>query len=393
MIRSPKFRSRPKARMKNKIAIFFCFISFSSWSQIVVTSGGVLSITPTVSFYANGDFINNGQVLNNGSLYITGAWTNTGNYEAESGQVTFDGPSTQVINHNAQSFDKLVISGGGQKIFDADIQIGSELSLQNGILVSNKQSKIILSDSAKITGGSSVSFVQGPVYANGTGAKLFPVGINATYLPLSFTNVSGTSPVVSIEVIEPNPNKTVDASLRAVSPQWYWKVTTVSGTFSGSPVTLQLSNDSFSEPNNIVVAQASSLTDPFQSLGRGDFSGTQSNGTVTSKDPATLSILTTGEEILEGLTVYDGFSPNGDDKNQTWYIQNIEVLADTKFNHVTIYDRWGDSVYDVDNYNNTTAVFAGQTNNGTDLPSGVYFYKISFTSGRKTQTGYVSLKR
>jgi gliding motility-associated-like protein len=98
-------------------------------------------------------------------------------------------------------------------------------------------------------------------------------------------------------------------------------------------------------------------------------------------------------DIAGDIVVYGGLSPNGDEKNPVFFIQYIDVLEDTKDNHVTIFNRWGDIVFDVANYDNVNHVFRGQNNNGADLTAGTYFYKIEFASGKKTRTGYISLKR
>jgi len=91
-----------------------------------------------------------------------------------------------------------------------------------------------------------------------------------------------------------------------------------------------------------------------------------------------------------GLNVYNGFSPNKDDQvNPFFRIGNIENVSPK--NTVTIYNRWGDIVFDVNDYNNTTKRFEGVHNNGKDLPAGTYFYKIETST--KTFTGYLSLKR
>jgi gliding motility-associated-like protein len=50
-------------------------------------------------------------------------------------------------------------------------------------------------------------------------------------------------------------------------------------------------------------------------------------------------------------------------------------------NKVSIYNRWGDIVFEVQNYNNTDRSFTGLSNSGNELPSGNYFYKIEFASG------------
>ena len=98
-------------------------------------------------------------------------------------------------------------------------------------------------------------------------------------------------------------------------------------------------------------------------------------------------------DVEGNIFVYNGISPNGDGKNDAWIIQNIDALNDTKVNHVSIFDRWGDSVFEIDNYDNVNRVFIGLNKNGNEVAAGTYFYKIEFKSGRKIDTGYFSLKR
>lgn len=98
-------------------------------------------------------------------------------------------------------------------------------------------------------------------------------------------------------------------------------------------------------------------------------------------------------EVIGDIIVYNGISPNGDDQNDAWIIEYIDLFPDTQKNKVTIYNRWGDVVWDASDYNNASIVFVGQNNNGNDLSTGSYFYKIEFPEGRETITGYLSLKR
>lgn len=98
-------------------------------------------------------------------------------------------------------------------------------------------------------------------------------------------------------------------------------------------------------------------------------------------------------EVSGDISVFNAISPNGDSKNEVFIIQSIDVLPDANKNRVTILNRWGDVVFEVSNYNNTDRVFKGIGNNGQELSTGTYFYKIEFSSGRKTQTGYLSLMR
>ncbi len=96
-------------------------------------------------------------------------------------------------------------------------------------------------------------------------------------------------------------------------------------------------------------------------------------------------------EVGGNLNVYNGISPNGDGLNDTLIIQHINALAPQ--NKVTIYNRWGDVVWEGKNYDNTSVVFSGLNKNEKEVPTGIYYYKIEFIGGAKTQTGYLSLKR
>jgi gliding motility-associated-like protein len=100
-------------------------------------------------------------------------------------------------------------------------------------------------------------------------------------------------------------------------------------------------------------------------------------------------------EVAGEIIVYNGISPNNDAQqlNEKFIIQYIDLLPETQNNKVTIYNRWGDAVWEGANYNNQSVVFTGKSNNGNELPTGTYFYKIQFNSNAKTATGYLSIKK
>lgn len=98
-------------------------------------------------------------------------------------------------------------------------------------------------------------------------------------------------------------------------------------------------------------------------------------------------------DVIGDIEIYTGISPNSDDQNEIFLIRYIDLLPDTQENKVTIYNRWGSKVFEVSNYNNTSNVFRGLNDNGGELPSGTYFYKIEFISGRKAENGYLTLKK
>lgn len=97
-------------------------------------------------------------------------------------------------------------------------------------------------------------------------------------------------------------------------------------------------------------------------------------------------------EVVGEILIYNAIFPNGDNLNDFFYLQYIDLLEETKSNKVTIFNRWGDEVFSISNYDNDQRIFRGLNNNGKELPSGIYFYKIEFTN-RESVTGYVSLRR
>jgi len=98
-------------------------------------------------------------------------------------------------------------------------------------------------------------------------------------------------------------------------------------------------------------------------------------------------------DVIGDIISYNAISPNDDNKHPTFLLKYIDAIEETKNNKVSIFNRWGDLVWEGVNYNNASVVFTGSNKNGNELPSGTYFYKIEFASGRKMESGYLSLKR
>ncbi|MFT5183589.1 MAG: gliding motility-associated-like protein [Flavobacteriales bacterium] len=103
------------------------------------------------------------------------------------------------------------------------------------------------------------------------------------------------------------------------------------------------------------------------------------------------SIVVNFEELsLCDIQFFSGFSPNGDDLNDHWIIENIEFSAHAN-NTVSVFSRWGDLVWEVLDYNNADRVFSGVSNSGDLLPAGVYYYV--FESGEFSKNGFIELMR
>ena len=90
------------------------------------------------------------------------------------------------------------------------------------------------------------------------------------------------------------------------------------------------------------------------------------------------------------LVIFNGFSPNNDNKNDYFRIQNIENYPN---NHITIFNRWGNRVYKQDSYKNSNP-WRGNHGN-TVLPDGSYFYmlEVEIDGKMEMRKGYVQVRR
>ncbi len=355
-------------------------------SIISIGTNGVLFVTDTI--------FNRGTIINNGDMQVGGSWINYEEYDAGEGKITFNSDLPQVINHNDQSFSRLTLSGGGEKLFLADITIDNELNLSDGILVSQNNSRIIISENAQVVGGSDASHIQGPVYRRGAGHKVFPVGNGGIYLPVEFLNVQGNSPEVGVTAIElDGTTLRASRSLKEISTSRYWQVDVVSGTLNNSRIVLPVKEETIVDrAEAAVVAEAASLDDDFESLGQLQFSGSTNDGRVTSDEVFTKSLLAVATASPgEGIIVYNAVSPNADKKNDYLLIENIEGFPGNKF---SLFNRWGDKVFEIENYDNQERVFRGRSNIGGDsiLSSGTYFYVIETGTDSPRINGFLTVR-
>jgi gliding motility-associated-like protein len=88
-------------------------------------------------------------------------------------------------------------------------------------------------------------------------------------------------------------------------------------------------------------------------------------------------ILVEFENVAE---VADVITPNGDGKNDTWKIDNIELYPGTQ---VKVFNRWGYEVYSTDNYQGDWAA--------DGLPGGTYFFQAVFKHLDEPVKGYIEV--
>jgi gliding motility-associated-like protein len=111
---------------------------------------------------------------------------------------------------------------------------------------------------------------------------------------------------------------------------------------------------------------------------------TDANGCISEIE----AIVPVGEGIC--INAYSAFSPNGDQNNDYWHIDNIELYPDGL---VEVFNRWGDRVYSTKSYINAwDGAWQGMYNN-EPLPSATYYYVITLNNGEEPTVGTVTIVR
>jgi gliding motility-associated-like protein len=90
---------------------------------------------------------------------------------------------------------------------------------------------------------------------------------------------------------------------------------------------------------------------------------------------------------IENLTIPNVITPNEDLVNDELSLDNLFIDC-TSFDLI-ILNRWGNVVYEM---NNSSAPFSGKNQEGKDLESGVYFYKLT-TNDNKVVSGHITVIR
>jgi gliding motility-associated-like protein len=196
------------------------------------------------------------------------------------------------------------------------------------------------------------------------------------------------------------------ASSSTVYPTWSVLDCDGDGVINGQEITDGTSptNPCSSNPINITVPlSASFLNGDCDSDGllNGEEMGSNVNYPNDSNGNGIPDYLEVNNHTVseDNLEVYSSLTPNGDGNNDLFIIRNIENYPE---NNVSIYNRWGIVVYDVDGYGQDNKYFKGVSegritiNSQDELPIGTYFYIIKYKNNngeQKQRSGYLYINR
>ena len=335
-----------------------------------------------------GSVSSSGFIQNQGTLRVSGDWQNTHVYQGL-GKLWLTGED-QFIFNNRNAVTELVIDGGGVKTIRGTLPVSARIHFLNGLADVQDADTLYLAQNATVSGGSSMSYVQGPLTVEGTGYKFFPVGTDGGYYPVELADVSGIEPVIALRVVAGVPDMKLPAGASAYSTV-YWARKTVSGTFGHSPVTVTYPvEDDYADSHQVGLFQGADLGSSFAVMGEARVSESEGVTRITSGSDLTGQFFLVGG-VVQPPTVVEtkyylstSLSPQASNEENRYVRIFGNQLTEESF-HFMVYNRWGLMIYE--NRSLLSMMTHGwdgrRHGTGEYLPAGVYPYLLK----AKTKTG------
>ncbi|KIA96125.1 hypothetical protein OC25_03235 [Pedobacter kyungheensis] len=181
----------------------------------------------------------------------------------------------------------------------------------------------------------------------------------ATNVVQSFTVIENPPPVITITSNKGNSISKGEVAVLTASGALTYQWSNANGILSGQ--------------NNALLTVRPSQTTTYTVTGFNQY-GRSSTKTFTLEVRADYQVL----NIMNVIT------PNGDGKNDTWKVENIDMYPN---NTVKVFDRSGKLVFEMKGYDNSW----GGTFRGSVLPEGAYYYIIDFGPGVGVRKGYITI--
>ena len=386
--------------MKNfiqRISLMLCVIHFNS-IQSQNSNHGLMSISSNTKVVSIEDFKNDstGQVLNDGDFHLLHRITNDGDFEYSqnltSGTVYFDGNWQQIISGNGEYlFNNLEFDNYSDSVLllNSEIQINGFTNFYSGIISVEENASCRFTSEAEHDFSSEFSHIDGFFYKVGSNSFRFPCGNNSDFRPASISSSSFITDEFRCEFISENsdseyPHENKSSSTLGIDNSGYWEIWRTNGN---SEVIVGLSYSPLTTSSliteNLEKVHALRWDEISQNwVSEGGVLSASENMIYTAVELDEYGIFTLGlvEETEDDITAYNLVSPNFNGQNDFFRLDGIEKYAD---NEVTIVNRWGETVFEIEGYDNNERSFKGFANSGitsskNPLPDGTYFYVVIY---------------
>ena len=226
----------------------------------VFSNAGTYQATTNNIMHVTGDFFNlSGAAFDaaNSNIILRGSFTNRGVFASGSSLVQFITDVNRSID-GTTTFYELQKLGTSTLTMGTgtDVHVNYLLTIQNSVIYTgaNTGNTLYLDNGTiqPIIGNNLSSFIVGRLAMKmpdaGGNARVFPVGANQRYRPVTIRNTGGSSnAIILVEIIKGAPAGTVDATLDNLSATRYYRIQMLQGTITAPTVQLSF-NTNPSEP-------------------------------------------------------------------------------------------------------------------------------------------------
>ena len=373
----------------------------------VINSGSQISISQGAILFVDDEFHNqSGTVLNNGRMIIKKNWENSDpSYtvfnKLSSGVVEFSGDAQLIGGTNKTEFPSLSFSGTGLKFLGINTDVTGTLSLNDIELKTDAYKLSILnSDPGAITRGTGFISTDNngslSRIINSPASYLFPLGsaegTSLAYRPLEVEMSDAVQNSFTASFLKKDPtaegynrqNKRPD--VKTVFDKYFY-----------------LLDQNGSSKLNIRFFQNTTEDEGLQQLvywNRFNLWEKAGPSTVTYGafgDGLTQQLVFVSNDVITNLpvtlaaindegpfTFFNAFSPDGDGKNDTWEVKNLDQFPN---NDLTVFNRWGDQVFKSQSYSSTKAWDGGNLNPGTYY----YILNVNVDGVQKSYKGFITM--
>ncbi|CDF77779.1 conserved hypothetical protein [Formosa agariphila KMM 3901] len=357
------------------------------------------------------DNLSLGEFYNDGETFIYNDFSNDGvlDFYENTGITKFIGSDIQnisgtqvsylynVLFNNNSSADPFHISG--------EINISGVSDFNQGIVDNdNFGGEITFNNGSSHINTSDLSHVDGFVNKFGDEDFIFPIG-DGGYYRLAGTSVATDSDVFftakyffeNSDALYSHDSKSED--IQDINNQEYWtiekaNVATENGlvTLSWRTVTTPSSFVDAAQDNALTIVRWDSASNTWVDEGGAINLDDQTITTgVTNYGIFTLGRLNSDAEMPCALEIYNYVSPNGDGKNDFFFIDKTSDECARNLT-VQVFNRWGVKVYETTNYGENGNVFDGHSSgrltvkDSDKLPASTYYYILKYEYGSTTDS-------
>lgn len=251
------------------------------------------------------------------------------------GVVQFAGGNNQTVTSASsipliQRLTMSKTSSANTVTLSTPVNIGVTLTLTNGIVITTSTNYLNFSAGSSYAGGSSASYIDGPVRKTGNTAFIFPSGNNAIYRTIAISAPGNATDAYTAQYFKAGQSyggvNTYDPSFASLSACEYWILDRTAGV-SNVNVTLSWNTSDcvgayITDPSTLRVARWGGLS--WVSHGNGGTTGTAFAGTVTTSaavtsfSPFTLASTSLSNPLPVELISFKGRITNNETVELSW---------------------------------------------------------------------------